>query len=161
MRVFDGEKVMSPTSVVVADGKIAAVASNVQIPPDAQVIDGTGDTLLPGLIDSHVHIWTRDVLASGLAFGVTTELDMFMRWREAKAWKQEEAKGANDIADFRTAGTCITSPGGHGTEEGGCWGVMEQKTHLGAQKDPSCISNCAYSPPQFRWPARPAAPWPP
>jgi hypothetical protein len=45
--------------------------------------------------------------------------------------------------------------------ENGCWGVMEQKTHLRVQKHPSCISNSAYSPPQFRWPVRPAAPWPP
>ena len=117
-RVFDGEKVISDTSVVVADGKIVAVGPNVQVVSGAQVIDATGDTLMPGLIDSHVHVWTRDVLASALAFGVTTELDMFMRWREAKRWKEQEYKGAYDVADFRTAGTCVTSPGGHGTEEG-------------------------------------------
>jgi cytosine/adenosine deaminase-related metal-dependent hydrolase len=117
-RVFDGEKIITGASVVVTDSQVAAVGSNVQAPPGAQVIDATGDTLLPGLIDSHVHIWNRDVLASALAFGVTTELDMFMRWREAKNWKEQESKGADDIADFRTAGTCVTSPAGHGTEEG-------------------------------------------
>ena len=117
-RVFDGEKIISGANVVVADGKIAAVGSDIQAPTDAQVIDASGDTLLPGLIDSHVHIWTRDVLASALAFGVTTELDMFMRWRETKGWKEQESKGTFDIADFRTAGTCVTSPAGHGTEEG-------------------------------------------
>ena len=117
-RVFDGEKIISDASVVVTDGRIAAVGSNVHAPSDAQVVDGAGDTLMPGLIDSHVHIWTRDVLASALAFGVTTELDMFMRWREAKGWKEQESKGRFDIADFRTAGTCVTSPAGHGTEEG-------------------------------------------
>ena len=117
-RVFDGEKIIARASVVVTDGKIAAVGSNVHAPSDAQVVDAAGDTLMPGLIDSHVHIWTRDVLASALAFGVTTELDMFMRWREAKGWKEQESKGMFDIADFRTAGTCVTSPAGHGTEEG-------------------------------------------
>ena len=83
-RVFDGEKIITGATVVVSDGKIAAVGSNIQTPSGAQIIDATGDTLMPGLIDSHVHIWNRDVLASALAFGVTTELDMFMRWREAK-----------------------------------------------------------------------------
>ncbi len=116
--MFDGEKIISGASVVVTDGKIAAVGSNIQAPSDPQVVDGSGDTLLPGLIDSHVHIWTRDVLASSVAFGVTTELDMFMRWREATGWKEQESKGTFDIADFRTAGTCVTSPAGHGTEEG-------------------------------------------
>src|ERR1700733_10207350 len=61
-RVFDGEKIIPNASVVVADGKITAVGSNIKAPSDAQVVDGTGDTLLPGLIDSHVHVWTRDVL---------------------------------------------------------------------------------------------------
>jgi hypothetical protein len=117
-RVFDGEKIISSASVVVTDGKIAAIGSNIQAPSGAQIIDATGDTLMPGLIDSHVHIWTRDVLASALAFGVTTELDMFMRWSEARRWKEQESKGAFNIADFRTAGTCVTSPAGHGTEEG-------------------------------------------
>ena len=117
-RVFDGEKIISSASVVVTDGKIAAIGSNIQTPSGAQIIDATGDTLMPGLIDSHVHIWTRDVLASALAFGVTTELDMFMRWSEAGRWKEQESKGAFNIADFRTAGTCVTSAAGHGTEEG-------------------------------------------
>src|SRR5271156_4571292 len=117
-RVFDGEKIISGASVLVTDGKIAAVGSSIQAPSDARIVDATGDTLMPGLIDSHVHIWNRDVLASAIAFGVTTELDMFMRWREAKRWKEQESKGAFDIADFRPAGTCVTSPAGHGTEEG-------------------------------------------
>ncbi|MGO9604745.1 MAG: amidohydrolase family protein [Candidatus Binataceae bacterium] len=119
VRVFDGEKVIPKTDVAVAAGKIVAVGPNVAAPRGAQIIDGAGDTLLPGLIDSHVHIWTPDVLTSALAFGVTTELDMFMRWRDAQFWKQEEAKGAYNIADFRTAGTCSTVPGGHGTETDG------------------------------------------
>jgi hypothetical protein len=112
-RIFDGEKIIASASVVVTDGKIAAVGSNVQAPSGAQVIDANGDTLMPGLIDSHVHIWTRDVLASALAFGVTTELDMFMRWREAKNWKEQESKGAFDISELRARAShhpLVTAP---------------------------------------------------
>jgi imidazolonepropionase-like amidohydrolase len=39
-------------TVVVRDGLIAAVGPNVQAPPDARVIDGTGLTVYPGLIDA-------------------------------------------------------------------------------------------------------------
>jgi hypothetical protein len=130
-RVFDGEKVIIGATVVVTDGKISAVGSNISTPSDAQVIDANGDTLMPGLIDSHVHIWTRDVLASALAFGVTTELDMFMRWREAKNWKERESKGAFDIADFRTAGTCVTSPAGT-RHRGGFPDTHDQRPATGA-----------------------------
>jgi len=115
-RIFDGEKIISTNSVAVVDGKIAAVGNDIATPPSAQIIDATGDTLLPGLIDSHVHIWLRDLLRMGLVTGVTTELDMYMRWEEAQRWKEEESRGAYDIADFRSAGTAIAVTGGHGTE---------------------------------------------
>jgi imidazolonepropionase-like amidohydrolase len=114
VRVFDGVKIIEADSVAVADGKIVAVGTNVTSLSDAQVIDGSGDTLLPGLIDSHVHAWLREVLETGLVMGVTTQLDMFMRWQQAEEWHQEGAKGALDIADFRTAGTAIAVAGGHG-----------------------------------------------
>ena len=117
-RVFDGERTIPRSDVVVIDGKIAAIGPGAVAPRGAEVIDGTGDTLLPGLIDSHVHIWIRPVLERSLAFGVTTVLDMFMRPGDARAFRKEEANGASDIADFRTASTCVTSPGGHGVEEG-------------------------------------------
>jgi imidazolonepropionase-like amidohydrolase len=116
VRIFDGVRVIEANSVAVADGKIVSVGTDVAPPTDAQVVDGSGDTLLPGLIDSHVHAWNRDVLEMGLVMGVTTELDMYMRWDDALKWRAEESKGASDIADFRTAGTAIAVAGGHGTE---------------------------------------------
>jgi imidazolonepropionase-like amidohydrolase len=116
VRIFDGTRIIDANSVAVADGKIVAVGTNVTPPPGAQVMDGSGDALLPGLIDSHVHIWIRPVLEAALVMGVTTVLDMYMRWDDAQRWRAEEARGAADIADFRTAGTAIAVAGGHGTE---------------------------------------------
>ncbi|MBI2615142.1 MAG: amidohydrolase [Gemmatimonadetes bacterium] len=43
-------------SVLVRDGKIAAVGTNVTAPADATVIDATGKFLTPGIIDAHSHI---------------------------------------------------------------------------------------------------------
>ena len=104
-----------PTAELV-DGKISAVGSNLPVPAGAQVIEGTGDTLLPGLIDSHVHLWQRDELRQALVFGNTTVLDMFMCWQMARQWKQQESQGASDLADFRTAGFAFATPGGHGND---------------------------------------------
>jgi imidazolonepropionase-like amidohydrolase len=42
-------------SVLVEDGKIAAVGKNITAPPGATVIDGAGKYLTPGLIDCHSH----------------------------------------------------------------------------------------------------------
>lgn len=44
-----------PTDVVVKDGIIAAIGATAEA-EDAQVIDGQGNVLLPGLVDMHVHL---------------------------------------------------------------------------------------------------------
>ena len=44
-----------PTDVVVKDGIIAAIGNTAEA-EDAQVIDGQGNVLLPGLVDMHVHL---------------------------------------------------------------------------------------------------------
>jgi imidazolonepropionase-like amidohydrolase len=43
-------------SVVVKDGKIADLGEKVAIPQGATIIDGTGQYLIPGIIDCHSHI---------------------------------------------------------------------------------------------------------
>jgi imidazolonepropionase-like amidohydrolase len=43
-------------SIVIRDGKIAAVGADVQAPAGAKVIDGTGLYVMPGIIDCHTHI---------------------------------------------------------------------------------------------------------
>jgi imidazolonepropionase-like amidohydrolase len=43
-------------SVLIKDGKIAAVGPSVKAPKDAQVIDGSGLFVMPGIVDCHSHI---------------------------------------------------------------------------------------------------------
>jgi imidazolonepropionase-like amidohydrolase len=117
-RVFDGTAMIGESDVLVRDGKIAAVGKNLQIPAGVAVVDGRGKTLLPGLIDAHVHVF-GDALKQALLFGVTTELDMFTDAKMAADIKAEQAAGRDlDMADLRSAGTLVTAPGGHGTEYG-------------------------------------------
>ncbi len=119
VRVFDGERVTSADTVIVQGGKIVSVGSGLEPPAGTQVIDGSGDTVLPGLIDAHVHVLDRDALKQSLVLGVTTDLDMFMDWHLAQQIRNEQAAGQDlDDADLRSAGTCVTAPGGHGTEYG-------------------------------------------
>ncbi|MBX9625649.1 MAG: amidohydrolase family protein [Gemmataceae bacterium] len=48
---------MLPRQTVVIEGEtIRAVGPESPVPPDAQVIDGAGQYLIPGLIDAHVHL---------------------------------------------------------------------------------------------------------
>ena len=43
-------------SVLIKDGKIAEVGSNIKAPKDAQVVDAAGQFVIPGIIDCHSHI---------------------------------------------------------------------------------------------------------
>lgn len=43
-------------SIVLRDGKIAAIGTAVDVPADAVVIDGTGKYVTPGIIDVHSHL---------------------------------------------------------------------------------------------------------
>ena len=117
-RVFDGHKVLSAADVWVEDGKIKALGTSLKVPSDLKMIDASGDTLLPGLIDSHTHAW-GNALKEAEIFGVTTELDMFTDAKYMRQIKQEQAEDKDlDLADLRSAGTLATAPGGHGTEYG-------------------------------------------
>jgi imidazolonepropionase-like amidohydrolase len=118
VRVFDGERTWPKASVLVRDGRVEAIAVQVDVPVGAQVIDGKGRTLLPGLIDAHTHTWGT-ARRDALRFGVTTELDMFTDWRQLAAAREERnSLAATGSADLWSAGTLATVPGGHGTEFG-------------------------------------------
>ena len=75
VRVFDGERLGEPTTVVIDDGMISAGTST-DGTRDADVVDGGGGTLLPGLIDTHVHADKLPQLEVSASWGVTTMLDM-------------------------------------------------------------------------------------
>jgi imidazolonepropionase-like amidohydrolase len=52
-------------TIVLRDGKIAALGANIDIPAGAEVIDVTGKFISPGLIDCHSHIANDDINEGG------------------------------------------------------------------------------------------------
>lgn len=92
-------------SVLVRGDKIAAIGPGIDAPADAQVIDGTGKFLIPGLIDSHIHAsasgpldedarakhpdlfnaYRSQLPRAFLAFGFTTVVDLDLR-PGTRAW---------------------------------------------------------------------------
>lgn len=77
-----GSEPMSGQTIVVRDGMIEAVGSDVSIPDGAEVVDGDGKTVIPGMIGMHNHTFyttsqrriQMDTTAPALylASGVTT-----------------------------------------------------------------------------------------
>jgi imidazolonepropionase-like amidohydrolase len=60
VRVFDGvsDRLSDTTNILIEDNKIARISPDVGAGTNATVIDGGGRTLMPGLIDAHVHVFT-------------------------------------------------------------------------------------------------------
>ena len=117
VRIFDGDRMIPDGTVIITGQTITYVGKNAtKIPDGAQVIDGTGKTLMPGMIDGHAHDWGWGV-ERALVFGVTTELEMFGDGPIAQYIRDQEAvDGAPQWASLVTAGTLATAPGGHGTQ---------------------------------------------
>ncbi|KAK7959173.1 uncharacterized protein PG986_004027 [Apiospora aurea] len=73
VHIFDGDSLAGPQTVVIEGPNIGQARD----PGDGdEIIDGTGRTVLPGLIDCHVHIADEAQLASCASFVVTTVCDM-------------------------------------------------------------------------------------
>ena len=130
--LFDGiGSALIPDPVVVIDGTtIRAVHSGGTIPAGAPVIDLAGATLLPGLVDTHVHLAfdaSTDPVGSlarredaevvqamaragrtALLGGVTTVRDLGDR-----GYLSLELRGQPGLPTIVAAGPPITTPGGH------------------------------------------------
>ncbi|OBT71630.1 hypothetical protein VF21_08956 [Pseudogymnoascus sp. 05NY08] len=71
VRVFDGWRIREPSTVVVDGDSITFDPRGVH-----NAIDGEGGVLLPGLIDSHIHLSSLASLETLNSYGVTTVMNM-------------------------------------------------------------------------------------
>jgi len=116
VRLFDGESVRENMDVLIKDGKIANIAVHTAGRTADQVIEGAGKTLLPGLINAHVHIWFPVHLAEAAKAGVLTVMDMHASRFSLPILKA--LKDSTGFANYLSAGPGATVPGGHGTQFG-------------------------------------------
>jgi Tol biopolymer transport system component/imidazolonepropionase-like amidohydrolase len=79
-----GTEVLERADVVVTKNRIVSVGPNAVAPAGAKEIDGSGMTIMPGIIDAHAHLHYSSFeifperkweYASNLAYGVTTVYD--------------------------------------------------------------------------------------
>lgn len=92
-RLFDSRSgaILTNQVVLIRGDRITEVGSNIQIPREARIIDLSSATVLPGMIDTHVHVNTggdtpaeRALIAlanalTDLEAGFTTAADMDSR----------------------------------------------------------------------------------
>lgn len=110
VRLFDGESLTSASTVRVDDSTVTAVGGPGVIERGDHLVDGKQGTLLPGLIDAHVHL-LPGASAQALGFGVTTMLDMFSKPDLIEAERAEFRRAT--LADVHSSSVGATAPGGH------------------------------------------------
>lgn len=76
---MDKDTVLRDHSVIVRNGRIVEVGPNdrVSVPSDAQIIEGAGHYLMPGLADMHTHTEDSDEFIVLIYNGITTIRNMF------------------------------------------------------------------------------------
>jgi imidazolonepropionase-like amidohydrolase len=140
-RAFDGEQAIAGGALVLTDGgRIVGIEpGSAPLPDGWPVVEVPGATLLPGLIDMHVHLCgdghdgalerlpdhsdadlddvIEQALRRQLAAGVTTVRDLGDRRWAALEWRDRVAAGNGGLPypTIVASGPPITSPGGH------CW----------------------------------------
>src|SRR5215472_2668203 len=162
--LFDGvsSALLAEPSVVVADGAITAVhGPGEPVPGGASVIDLPGLTLIPGLVDTHLHLCfdatgdpighlaqadddmlrqrMADAARRALRAGVTTVRDLGDRGYLALDLRDRApAIGACPLPTIVAAGPPITTPGGHchflggaADGKGGLRGAVRERAERG------------------------------
>ena len=102
VKVFDGNALTDERTVVVENGVISSATTA------DRTVDGQHGTLLPGFIDSHVHLMNLAELEHGTQWGCTTMLDM-----GSPSMKLTDLlRHRHGLADIRGVGNPASAPGG-------------------------------------------------
>lgn len=148
VRLIDGNggRPLDDAVIIIQGDTFAAVGpkDQVTVPKDAEIIDLKGKTVIPGLIDAHIHFtspakvapgvkfnpaysafWSADFLRKYLMVGVTTVRDVAGVDTVPVAARQAFEAGIMVGSRPVVCGQGITSTGGHGTEGGSDIGVQQ------------------------------------
>ena len=118
---------ITDATVVIRDGNVTAIRASGSVPRDAETIDCTGDTVLAGFWNSHVHftepVW-QDAASAPAArveaaltkmftrYGFTHVFDTGSDIRVTGALRKRAANGDVSGPEIRTAGAIIYPRGG-------------------------------------------------
>src|SRR5918998_3980059 len=109
--------VLTGADVLVVGDKIEAVGPNLDVPEGTQEIDATGGIVMPGMIDTHRHMWQTAMRG----YGADWTLTQYFVWyylEHGRAFRPEDVHAGNLLSawDALEAGVTTTVDWSHGLQ---------------------------------------------
>jgi cytosine/adenosine deaminase-related metal-dependent hydrolase len=104
----DGRQVLADADVLVVDDRIAAVGPDLPAPADAVEIDATDGIVIPGMIDTHRHMWQTAMRG----YGADWTLTQYFVWyylEHGRLFRPEDVHAGNLLAAAEAIDAGVTT----------------------------------------------------
>src|ERR1700744_486540 len=107
----DAHTVLNNADVLVSGETIAAVGPNLEVPEGTAEIDAAGGIVMPGMIDTHRHMWQTAMRGYG-ADWTLTQYFVFYYLENGKHFRPEDVAAGNRLGAIGATDAGITTCGG-------------------------------------------------
>ena len=117
LTVDAGRTVLSGHDVLVTGDRIAAVGVGLEVPEGTEEVDATGGIVMPGMVDTHRHMWQTSLRGYGADWTLTQYFVWnYLEW--GKIFRPEDIHAGNLLAALEAldAGVTTTVDWSHGLQ---------------------------------------------
>jgi 5-methylthioadenosine/S-adenosylhomocysteine deaminase len=113
----DANEVLHDADVLVVDGKIENVGPNLEVPEGTREIDATHGIVMPGMIDTHRHMWQTALRGYG-ADWTLSQYFVFFYLEHGKIFRPQDIYAGNVLSGIESldAGVTTTVDWSHGLQ---------------------------------------------
>src|SRR5687768_7874576 len=104
----DAHRLLPETDVLVVDDRIAAVGSDLEVPAGTEEVDARGGIVLPGMIDTHRHMWQTAMRG----YGADWTLTQYFVWyylQSGKHFRPQDVRAGNLLAAAEALDAGVTT----------------------------------------------------
>ena len=104
----NAHRVHSDADLLISGDRIAAVGQNLQAPGHAIEIDGTGGILMPGMVDTHRHMWQTAMRGYGADWTLTQYFVWnYLQW--GKSFRPQDIYAGNLLSAIEAIDAGVTT----------------------------------------------------
>lgn len=108
LQMDDAHTVIPDGDLLVTGGKIAAIGPNLPVPDGTHEIDATGGILLPGMVDTHRHMWQTAMRG----YGADWTLTQYFVWyylEHGMKFRPEDIAAGNRLSALEAVDSGVTT----------------------------------------------------